>query len=136
MLNANEDVDTQSATSPMEGIEQEPQTGPSIFDHPMPQESTKRPFQENFPGASSTWNTTHPGKTFMELFAEDPFTSARVNVPYYPFSMRDEWEVASFLLQSGMSMAKIDEFLKLKMVLLPILSVLHNTQHFIPMMTD
>ncbi|KAF9035863.1 hypothetical protein BJ165DRAFT_1355211, partial [Panaeolus papilionaceus] len=80
-----------------------------------------RPFQENFPGASSTWNTTHPGKTFMELFAEDPFTSARVNVPYYPFSTRDEWEVASFLLQSGMSMAKIDEFLKLKMIkLLPI----------------
>ncbi|KAF9040949.1 hypothetical protein BJ165DRAFT_1327183, partial [Panaeolus papilionaceus] len=39
-------------------------------------------------------------------------------LPYYPFLTRDEWELASFLLQSGMSLAKIDQFLKLELLLL------------------
>ncbi|KAF9052024.1 hypothetical protein BJ165DRAFT_1340242 [Panaeolus papilionaceus] len=102
----------------MEGIEEGPQLGPSIFSHPTPQERTQSLHREDFPleGAHRTWNETHPGKTFMALFAEDPLSSARENLPYYPFSTRTEWEVASFLLQSGMSMAKIDQFLKLEMI--------------------
>ncbi|KAG1902223.1 uncharacterized protein F5891DRAFT_894998, partial [Suillus fuscotomentosus] len=36
--------------------------------------------------------------------------------PYYPFSGRKEWEVASWLLHSGLSMGKIDSFLSLEMI--------------------
>ncbi|KAF8800937.1 hypothetical protein BYT27DRAFT_7227077 [Phlegmacium glaucopus] len=35
---------------------------------------------------------------------------------YYPFTLRDEWELASFLLCSRLSMAAVDHFLKLKLV--------------------
>jgi len=35
---------------------------------------------------------------------------------YYPFSNAAEWELASFLLSSDLSMRKIDELLKLKLV--------------------
>ncbi|KAG2128731.1 hypothetical protein DEU56DRAFT_700535, partial [Suillus clintonianus] len=40
----------------------------------------------------------------------------RVNNPYYPFSGWKDWEVASWLLRSGLSMGKIDSFLSLEMV--------------------
>ncbi|KAF9050500.1 hypothetical protein BJ165DRAFT_1341898 [Panaeolus papilionaceus] len=84
----------------------------------MPQEATNHPYREEFPlgGAARTWNETHPGKTFMALFSEDPLSNARETLPYYPFSTRTEWELASFLLRSGLSMAKIDEFLKIEMI--------------------
>ncbi|KAG2060015.1 hypothetical protein BDR06DRAFT_842001, partial [Suillus hirtellus] len=34
----------------------------------------------------------------------------------YPFSCKQDWEIASWLLHSGLSMGKIDSFLSLKMV--------------------
>jgi hypothetical protein len=36
--------------------------------------------------------------------------------PYYPFSDEDEWEVARWLMESGASQRKKDEFLRLKKV--------------------
>ncbi|KAF8119429.1 hypothetical protein EV363DRAFT_1076614, partial [Boletus edulis] len=35
---------------------------------------------------------------------------------YYPFASHNDWQVANYLLQSGLSMAKIDEYLKLNLV--------------------
>ncbi|KAG1883389.1 hypothetical protein F4604DRAFT_1677715 [Suillus subluteus] len=35
---------------------------------------------------------------------------------YYPFSGRKDWELASWLLRSGLSMGKIDSFLSLEML--------------------
>jgi len=35
---------------------------------------------------------------------------------YYPFASWPEWELASFLLKSGLSMVVMDEFLKLQIV--------------------
>ncbi|KAF9032580.1 hypothetical protein BJ165DRAFT_1417596 [Panaeolus papilionaceus] len=52
----------------------------------------------------------------MELFAADPLASRRTDLPYYLFSTRNEWEVVLFLLQSGMSHAKLNEFLKLELI--------------------
>ncbi|KAF9033510.1 hypothetical protein BJ165DRAFT_1410263 [Panaeolus papilionaceus] len=124
VLNTNNleypDADAGPYSEPMEGIKEGPQLGPSIFSHPTPQERTQSLHCEDFPleGAHRTWNETHPGKTFMALFAENPLSSTHENLPYYPFSTRTEWEVASFLLQSGMSMAKIDQFLKLEIALM------------------
>ncbi|KAG2361259.1 hypothetical protein BDR07DRAFT_1287681 [Suillus spraguei] len=39
-----------------------------------------------------------------------------MNNPYYPFSGWKDWEVASWLLLSELSMGKIDSFLSLEMV--------------------
>ena len=56
------------------------------------------------------------GKTFMDLFDEDLYAEYRAANLYYPFASQEEWQLASFLLKSGLSMSAIDEFLKLDLV--------------------
>ena len=52
----------------------------------------------------------------MDLFGEDEYAERRKTIPYYPFASQPEWEMASYLLKSGLSMAAMDEFLKLQLV--------------------
>lgn len=67
---------------------------------------------------------THPkppklyknGKTLMDIFTEDRFAHQRETNLYYPFASRDDWEIGSWLLQSGLSMKAIDKFLSLRLV--------------------
>jgi len=54
----------------------------------------------------------------MERFDDDKYSGFRTTNIYYPFAGKDEWELGSFLLSSGLSMKKIDDFLRLKMVIL------------------
>jgi hypothetical protein len=54
--------------------------------------------------------------TFMDQFDQDAYASEHALNLYYPFSSRDEWELASFLLGSDLSMAAITKFLSLKLV--------------------
>jgi len=68
-----------------------------------------------FPGAAKTFGRA---KTFMERFDDDKYSGFRTTNIYYPFAGKDEWELGSFLLSSGLSMKKIDDFLRLKMVIL------------------
>jgi hypothetical protein len=56
------------------------------------------------------------GETFMDQCNKDRFTEMRKGHLYYPFASRDEWELASFLLRSNLSMAAVDRFLKLQLV--------------------
>jgi hypothetical protein len=56
------------------------------------------------------------GETFMDRCDKDRFTEMRKGHLYYPFASRDEWELASFLLRSSLSMAAVDRLLKLKLV--------------------
>ncbi|KAG2059350.1 hypothetical protein BDR06DRAFT_979926 [Suillus hirtellus] len=56
------------------------------------------------------------GSTFLDLFDADEYTECRVDNLYYPFASKEEWEVANYLLHSSLSMAAIDEFLKLSMI--------------------
>ncbi|KAF8817000.1 hypothetical protein BYT27DRAFT_7325734 [Phlegmacium glaucopus] len=56
------------------------------------------------------------GETFMDQFDKDTFTETRKEHLYYPFASGDEWELASFLLHSRLSMAVIDHFLNLKLI--------------------
>ena len=56
------------------------------------------------------------GETFMDKCDKDRFTEMRKGHLYYPFTSRDEWELASFLLCSHLSMAAVDRFLKLQLV--------------------
>ncbi|TFK60409.1 hypothetical protein BDN72DRAFT_779450, partial [Pluteus cervinus] len=52
----------------------------------------------------------------MERFDKDPQSRHRKKNIYYPFRDFDDWKLACFLLRSGLSMASIDEFLKLPII--------------------
>ncbi|KAF8060125.1 hypothetical protein FPV67DRAFT_1564292 [Lyophyllum atratum] len=64
----------------------------------------------------STPRTYGRGQTLMDVFDEDPHADKRTEKPYYPFASRQEWELASFLLYSNLSMASINSFLKLELI--------------------
>ncbi|KAF8868601.1 hypothetical protein BD779DRAFT_1481169 [Infundibulicybe gibba] len=68
---------------------------------------------EEFPGAAQTFGT---GRTFIDQFNMDQYSAERITNLYYPFASKAEWELASFLLQSKMSMAAIDAFLSLELI--------------------
>lgn len=70
-------------------------------------------FRTEFPAAGKIYGRA---KSFIDRFHEDKHATYRVQNPYYPFADQEEWELGSFLLGSGMSMQKVDEFLKLKLV--------------------
>lgn len=70
-------------------------------------------YRDEFPHAAHEWG---PGKTFMEDFDLDDFADQREANLYYPFASKEDWEIAAFLLRSGMSMALIDDFLNLRFV--------------------
>lgn len=56
------------------------------------------------------------GYTFLSLFDSDENSIYCKTNLYYPFSSQREWQVAVWLLHSGLSMGKIDSFLALEMV--------------------
>ena len=68
---------------------------------------------KEFQGAGCTFGK---GKTFLEDFNTDPHAAEREVNLYYPFASKEEWELGSFLLLSGLSMANISGFLSLKLV--------------------
>jgi hypothetical protein len=68
---------------------------------------------EVFEGSSKTYGK---GRTFMAQFDYDRFANERTVNLYYPFASREEWELASSLLCSSLSMRAIDEFLSLNLV--------------------
>jgi hypothetical protein len=68
---------------------------------------------EFYPGASKIFGS---GPTFMDNFDNDQFSEERQVHPHYPFASKDEWQMASFLLRSGLSMAALDQFFKLELV--------------------
>ncbi|OJA17504.1 hypothetical protein AZE42_11883 [Rhizopogon vesiculosus] len=48
------------------------------------------------------------GVTFLDLFDADEYAECRKDNLFYPFTSREEWEVANFLLRSPLSMAVIN----------------------------
>ncbi|KAI6035957.1 hypothetical protein BKA83DRAFT_4040643 [Pisolithus microcarpus] len=68
---------------------------------------------QRFPNAGTVFGV---GDTFLRCFEMDRYSSFRLTNLYYPFANLDNWEMANFLLQSKLSMAKINEYLSLKMV--------------------
>ncbi|KAG6372397.1 hypothetical protein JVT61DRAFT_7869 [Boletus reticuloceps] len=56
------------------------------------------------------------GQSFLAKFRQDKFAPHREFNPYYPFSTAEDWEVASFLLTSKLSMRAINDFLSLKLI--------------------
>ena len=94
----------------------EPEPGPEPMDmDPEPEciEPDNAFYTEFYPGASEPIGR---GQTFMEVFDEGGYAAERAKNPYYPFASQGEWQVAHYLLKSRLSMAAIDEFLKLELV--------------------
>ena len=79
---------------------------------PLSQPSPSRTCVQ-FPGAARIYGRA---KTFMDRFNDDRYSKFRATNIHYPFSGKNEWELASFLLSSDLSMRKTDEFLQLKLV--------------------
>ncbi|KAG1901098.1 uncharacterized protein F5891DRAFT_979664 [Suillus fuscotomentosus] len=69
--------------------------------------------EEEYDGTGASYS--QDGSTFLDLFDADEYAECRVDNLYYPFTSKEEWEVADYLLRSFLSMAAIDEFLKLSM---------------------
>ena len=69
--------------------------------------------REDFPGGGGF---AVQGTTFMEQFDKDLHSRERSKNPYYPFASRQEWQLGYFLLSSRMSLALINEFLRLDLV--------------------
>ncbi|KAJ4496908.1 hypothetical protein C8R41DRAFT_708635, partial [Lentinula lateritia] len=65
-----------------------------------------------FPGAGKVVSC---GATYLDDFNDDRFSEERKENLYYPFSSRPEWEMASFLLNSSLSMQEIDNYLQLEL---------------------
>lgn len=70
-------------------------------------------FVEKFPGAAEIFGAS---ATFMDQFDQDPYSMERINNIFYPFASRSEWELASYLLRSDLSMASLDKYLSLTLV--------------------
>lgn len=68
---------------------------------------------EEFEGASRSFPG---GKTFMDQFFSDEHRESRKNNLFYPFASSQDWQIASWLLRSRLSMAAIDDFLSLDLV--------------------
>ena len=68
---------------------------------------------EYFPGASQSYPG---GKTFMDQFFADKHGELRKENLFYPFASQEDWQMASWLLRSRLSMAAIDSFLSLDLV--------------------
>lgn len=86
------------------------------------EDSTPPQFYTDFyPGAAQI--LSGKGQTFLDNFDEDQYADERKNNLFYPFLSQEEWELASFLLQSSLSMAAIDQFLSLQAVSLENLSI-------------
>lgn len=67
----------------------------------------------HFPGAARTFQG---GTTFLDRFHADKFNECRTSNLYYPYASRGEWEIASWLLRSGLSMNAINSLLSLDLV--------------------
>jgi len=90
---------------------------PDSYSDPL-QDVDAGPFVDYYPDAA---NVHGRGSTFMDLFDSDVYAMERETNLYYPFASKQDWEVGSWLLRSGLSMAKIDQFLSLELVNLSIL---------------
>lgn len=71
------------------------------------------PHSTIFPGAGFVYGR---GDGYMGTFYDDKHANERMSNLYYPFQSKGEWEIASFLSRSGLSMKRIDEFLSLSLV--------------------
>ena len=84
-----------------------------MLDKSVPWSKSGKYYMEIYPSAARTYGK---GLTFMDGFNADKHTAMHEENMYYPWASQPEWELASFLLCSSLSMATIDRFLSLDIV--------------------
>ncbi|KAG1834198.1 hypothetical protein EV424DRAFT_1532426 [Suillus variegatus] len=77
------------------------------------QASKPKVFVEHFKGAAKVYQCS---QTFQDRFNMDAYAAHHKENIYYPFASLQDWELSSFLLCSSLSMATIDQFLRLELV--------------------
>ncbi|KAF9235101.1 hypothetical protein BU15DRAFT_89705 [Melanogaster broomeanus] len=82
-------------------------------DEPLAGSRQGGPITDYFAGASHAYPG---GKTFMDAFWEDEYATMRTENIFYPFASRNDWQFASWLVRSGLSMAAIDSLLSLEFI--------------------
>ena len=87
-----------------------------ITPEPQNLEADNSFYEELHPQGSRSRPVDNKGLTFLELFDKDKYAEQRTRNLYFPFASEEEWQLAAFLLKSGLSMSSIGEFLKLKLV--------------------
>jgi hypothetical protein len=78
----------------------------------IPSSNTIDQCQDFYPEAARVYGEGH---TFMDVFDADKFADKRKENLHYPFASKQDWEMGSWLLQSGLSMTAIDQFLHLQL---------------------
>lgn len=68
---------------------------------------------EFFPTAAKVYGR---GSTFMDEFHQDKHSQDRLDNMFYPFSSKDEWELASWLARADLSVGLMDDFFSLQLV--------------------
>ncbi|KAI5998362.1 hypothetical protein F5J12DRAFT_906877 [Pisolithus orientalis] len=71
------------------------------------------PTTDDFKGTAKMFGL---GPTFIDKFNSDQFSNLWASNLYYPFNSHNEWELASWLLRSGLSMRAIDSFLSFSII--------------------
>lgn len=72
------------------------------------------PYVETYIGAGAQYDK---GTTFMDGFNNDAFSDKHKTNTFYPFASRMDWEMGSWLFNSGLSLTAIDKFLSLELVI-------------------
>src|SRR5271156_5505381 len=70
-------------------------------------------FRDEFSGAGAQYGLGH---SLMDVFNADEYAQHQETNLYYPFALKHDWEIATFLDSSKLSMADIDKFLGLELV--------------------
>ncbi|KAF7344304.1 hypothetical protein MVEN_01722000 [Mycena venus] len=71
-------------------------------------------YVEDFPKDMNAGEWRERCKTYFQKLRDEQKDAG--NAPWYPFETEDEWELAKWLMTSGLSQKKTDEYLKLKVV--------------------
>ena len=95
---------------------------------PIDSDAAHVPFNENQNHTLVPFVDTHlnipsvysGGTTFMGQFFGDKYSRFQQENIYYPFASDTDWQLASWLLRSRLSMAAIDTFLSLELVCLSV----------------
>ncbi|KIM55110.1 hypothetical protein SCLCIDRAFT_30621 [Scleroderma citrinum Foug A] len=115
---------TQPHTSDLDNM-QEPQEDEACVIHPHPDAGKVFDMDVEVGAVESGVNTKYfphaahvydGGLTFMDQFDTDLFSALRRSNLFYPFASRQDWELGSWLLRSGLSLVAIDKFLLLELV--------------------
>jgi hypothetical protein len=80
---------------------------------PMEAKPLEEGVADYYEGASKTFGR---GMTFMDHFHNDKYTKERVANVYFPFCSAEEWQLASFISRSNLSVPMIDELINLRLV--------------------